>query len=72
VIDRSGGLVEAAGGPLEVADVDGGVALVGPDGVLAVLTSEAAAETGRRLLSRGEKGDPGTTPSPAIYQKPLG
>jgi hypothetical protein len=64
--NRTGGSVEAANAPLEVADVDGSVALLGPDGLLAVLTADAAAETGRRLLVRSER-----EPS-AVYQKPLG
>lgn len=55
----------AADTRLEVKVVDEGVALLGPDGVIAVLPQEAAAAVGRRLLQAADD-------QADIYQKPLG
>jgi hypothetical protein len=55
---------------LEIADVDGHVAIVGPDGLLAILTRKAAAETARRLHSIAGSAEPDALTD--VYQKPLG
>ncbi len=56
--------------PLGIASVDGDIAIVGPDGLLALLSCEAATETGRRLLSIAGLIEAVTVSD--VYQKPMG
>lgn len=53
--------------PLEVTQIDGEIAITGPDGACLSLTREAALASARRLLEAVEDQDPGE-----VYQKPLG
>jgi hypothetical protein len=58
---------EAFSTPLEVAPVDGVIAITGPDGVAIALTREAAIASAKRLLEAAGEDDSAET-----YQKPLG
>lgn len=53
--------------PLEVRTIDGEVAILGPDGLFASLTRDAAIVSAKRLLEAA-----GKAPAGEIYQKPLG
>lgn len=53
--------------PLEVEPINGQVAILGPDGLRASLTRDAAIAFAKRLLEAA-----GQAPAEETYQKPLG